>query len=136
MNSNRRRLARQDYLSGVGADNGGLAVAHSVYNGLTALDELSAMHGECVAFGTIAQLILEAAPEEELMEVMDFCSEVGLPVTLAEMGITDPARVMIAAEKACAPGETIHNMPGDVTPQQLFDAMLAADQMGQYYFES
>ena len=124
------------YLSGVGADNGGLAVAHSVYNGLTTLDELSAMHGECVAFGTIAQLILEAAPEEELMEVMDFCSEVGLPVTLAEMGITDPARVMIAAEKACAPGETIHNMPGDVTPQQLFDAMLAADQMGQYYFES
>ena len=78
----------------------------------------------------------EAAPEEELMEVMDFCSEVGLPVTLAEMGITDPARVMSAAEKACAPGETIHNMPGDVTPQQLFDAMLAADQMGQYYFES
>lgn len=124
------------YLSGVGADNGGLAVAHSVYNGLTALDELTAMHGECVAFGTIAQLILEAAPEEELMEVMDFCSEVGLPVTLAEMGITDPARVMIAAEKACAPGETIHNMPGDVTPQQLFDAMLAVDQMGQYYFES
>ena len=94
------------------------------------------MHGECVAFGTIVQLILEAAPEEELMEVMDFCSEVGLPVTLVEMGITDPARVMIAAEKACAPGETIHNMPGDVTPRQLFDAMLAADQMGQYYFES
>ena len=124
------------YLSGVGADNGGLAVAHSVYNGLTALDELTAMHGECVAFGTIVQLILEAAPEEELMEVMDFCSEVGLPVTLVEMGITDPARVMIAAEKACAPGETIHNMPGHVTPQQLFDAMLAADQMGQYYFES
>lgn len=124
------------YLSGVGADNGGLAVAHSVYNGLTALDELTAMHGECVAFGTIVQLILEAAPEEELMEVMDFCSEVGLPVPLVEMGITDPARVMIAAEKACAPGETIHNMPGDVTPRQLFDAMLAADQMGQYYFES
>lgn len=124
------------YLSGVGADNGGLAVAHSVYNGLTALDELTAMHGECVAFGTIAQLILEAAPEEELMEVMDFCSEVGLPVTLAEMGITDPALVMIAAEKACAPGETLHNMPGDVTPQQLYDAMLAADQLGQYYFES
>ena len=123
------------YLSGVGADNGGLAVSHSVYNGLTALDELTAMHGECVAFGTIAQLVLEAAPKAELLEVMDFCHEVGLPVTLAQMGITDTSRVMIAAEKACAEGETIHNMPGDVTPEQLFDAMLAADQLGHKYFD-
>lgn len=123
------------YLSGVGADNGGLAVAHSVYNGLTDLPELTAMHGECVAFGTIAQLILEAAPKEELHEVMEFCHEVGLPVTLAEMGITDPARVMIAAEKACVPGETIHNMPGDVTPEQLYHAMLAADRLGHQMYD-
>jgi glycerol dehydrogenase len=54
------------YLSGVGADNGGLAVAHSVYNGFTALPECEkTMHGSLVAFGTIAQLILENAPKEE-----------------------------------------------------------------------
>ena len=123
------------YLSGVGADNGGLAVAHSVYNGMTELEELTAMHGSCVAFGTIAQLILEGAPKAELEEVMDFCYSVGLPVTLKEMGITDKTRVMIAAEKACVPGETIHNMPGDVTPKQLYDALLAADLLGQKYFE-
>lgn len=60
------------YLSGVGADNGGLAAAHSIYNGFTALDELTSMHGEVVAFGTLVQLILEEASTDEFYEVMGF----------------------------------------------------------------
>jgi glycerol dehydrogenase len=124
------------YLSGVGADNGGLAVAHSVYNGFTALSECeSTMHGSLVAFGTITQLLLENAPREEIKEVMDFCYSVGLPITLKQVGVTDVERVHIAAEKACAPGESIHNMAGDVTPDQLYDALLAADLLGQEYFK-
>ncbi|SHO52011.1 glycerol dehydrogenase [Anaerocolumna xylanovorans] len=124
------------YLSGVGADNGGLATAHSVYNGFTALSECEeVMHGSVVAFGTITQLLLEDAPKEEIKEVMDFCHSVGLPVTLKELSVTDVSRVKIAAEKACIPGETIHNMAGDVTPDQLYDALLAADLLGQDYFK-
>lgn len=124
------------YLSGVGADNGGLAVAHSVYNGFTALSECEAtMHGSLVAYGTIAQLLLENAPKEEIKEVMDFCVSVGLPVTLKEVGVTDVERVHIAAEKACIPGETIHNLAGDVTPDQLYDALLMVDLLGQEYFK-
>ena len=120
------------YLSGVGADNGGLATSHSVYNGFTALEECEkTMHGELVAFGTLAQLVLEDAPMEEIEEVMDFCVSVGLPVTLKEVGVTDVSRAMIAAEKACAPGESIHNMLGDVTPAQLYNAILAADALGK-----
>ena len=119
------------YLSGVGADNGGLCVAHSVYNGFTALEECTAAHGSVVAFGTIVQLLLENAPGAELRQVQDFCLNVGLPVTLAEMGVTDPARVAVAAAKACAPGESIHNMIGDVTPEELTDAVLAADGLGR-----
>jgi len=124
------------YLSGVGADNGGLAAAHSVYNGFTALPECEeTMHGSLVAFGTITQLILENSSKEELKEVMDFCYSVGLPVTLKEVGVTDINRVRIAAEKACIPGETIHHMCGDVTPEQLYDALLMADLLGQEYFK-
>lgn len=124
------------YLSGLGADNGGLAVAHSVYNGFTALEECEAtMHGNLVALGTIAQLFLENAPKEEIKEVMDFCHSVGLPVTLEEVGVTDFERVHIAAEKACIPGESIHNLVGDVTPDQLYDALIAADLLGQEYFQ-
>lgn len=122
------------YLSGVGADNAGLAVAHSVYNGFTALEECEdTMHGNLVAFGTIAQLIIENADMDEIAEVIKFCISVGLPVTLEQVGVTDKERVHIAAEKACAPGETIHNMPGDVTPDELFDALLAADALGKTF---
>lgn len=119
------------YLSGVGADNGGLAAAHSIYNGFTALEELTAMHGDVVAFGTLVQLILEEAPTKEFYEVMDFCNSVGLPVTLEQMGVTDVKRAMIAAENACAEGESIHNMIGDVTPKELYSAMLVVDSLAK-----
>lgn len=120
------------YLSGVGADNGGLAVAHSVYNGFTALEECEkTMHGELVAFGTIAQLIIENASQNEINQVIDFCISVGLPVTLEQVGVLDVERVMIACEKACAEGESIHNMTGDVTPEELYNAILAADLLGK-----
>ncbi|MEY8353554.1 glycerol dehydrogenase [Lachnospiraceae bacterium 54-53] len=125
------------YLSGVGADNGGLAAAHSVYNGFTALEECEkTMHGSIVAFGTIAQLVLEDAPLAELNQVLEFCVSVGLPVTLKEIGVTDKDRVHIAAEKACAEGESIHNIIGDVTPEQLHHALIAADVLGQEYLNN
>jgi glycerol dehydrogenase len=119
------------YLSGVGADNAGLATAHSVYNGLTALSELKAQHGECVAFGSLTELIIEGADKEEVLQTMAFCHEVGLPCTLEEMGLArDPERLMVAAEKACVEGESIHNQVGDVTPPQLVAAMIAASDLG------
>lgn len=119
------------YLSGVGADNGGLAVAHSFYNGLTALGGHSAPHGCCVAFGTLVQLVLEGASKEEFREVQDFCMEVGLPVTLEEIGITKDEEIRIIAEKSCVEGESIHNMVADVTPDQLYAAIIAADALGK-----
>ena len=39
-------------------------------------------HGEKVAFGTIAQLVLENVEAAELQEIIEFCIELGLPVTL------------------------------------------------------
>ena len=119
------------YLSGVGADNGGLAVAHSFYNGLTALGGHSAPHGCCVAFGTLVQLVLEGASKEEFKEVQDFCMEVGLPVTLAEIGITTKEEIRTIAEKSCVEGESIHNMAGDVTPDELYNAIIATDSLGR-----
>ena len=119
------------YLSGVGADNGGLAVAHSFYNGLTALGGHSAPHGNCVAYGTLVQLVLEGAPKAEFKEVQDFCLEVGLPVTLEEIGVTTQEQVKTIAENACVPGETIHNLAGDVQPIELYDAILQTDAMGK-----
>ncbi|MDO5028477.1 MAG: glycerol dehydrogenase [Bacillota bacterium] len=121
------------YLSGVGADNGGLAAAHSIYNGFTDIPSLDAMHGEVVAFGTIVQLLIEGAPKDELYKVMDFVYKIGLPLTLADMKIKEE-ELMIGCEKACAEGESIHNHPGQMTPEKLRDFVLTADLLGQKYY--
>lgn len=120
------------YLSGVGAENGGLAAAHSIYNGFTTLPECEGvMHGELVAFGTLVQLILENSDMEEIEEVINFCLSVGLPVTLKQMHLENLTSedIMKAARAACAEGETIHNMVGDVTPEELYNAIITADRL-------
>lgn len=123
-------------LSGIGFESGGLAAAHAIHNGLTVLKECHSMyHGEKVAFGTLAQLVLENAPNEEIEEVIDFCVEVGLPITLKELGVNEISndKIMEVAKAACGQGETIHNMPFEVTVEKVYAAILAADAMGRYY---
>lgn len=121
------------YLSGVGAENGGLAVAHSVYNGFTILEECEKiMHGEMVAFGTIVQLVLENSPKKELYEVIEFCNKVGLPINFKQIGLENPTKEMLmkVAKLACAEGETIHNMLKPITEEELVDAFYLADAIG------
>jgi glycerol dehydrogenase len=120
-------------LSGIGFESGGLASAHSIHNGLTALNETHAFyHGEKVAFGLLAGLQLTDAPPKETSTVYSFCEEVGLPTTLADIGLPniDRGRLLPVAEKACAPTECIHHEAGRITPGRVLDAMLAADAIG------
>lgn len=127
------------YLSGVGFESGGLAAAHGIQKGFTVIPELhSALHGEKVAFCTLTQLVLENAPAAEVGEVLDFCLKVGLPVCFADLGYAcvETEAVRRAAEKACVPGSTIHNLPFEVTPDMVADALLAADALGRAYKES
>lgn len=131
-----RAVEATTYLSGVGAENGGLAAAHSIYNGFTILPQSeNFMHGEMVAFGTIVQLIMENSPLEEIEKVIKFCLSVNLPITLKQMGLEDLTgdEIMKAAEASCAEGETIHNMTGEITVNQVYNAVLAADKLGSQY---
>ncbi|HWQ19105.1 MAG TPA: glycerol dehydrogenase [Methanotrichaceae archaeon] len=121
-------------LSGLGFESGGLASAHSIHNGLTALEETHAYyHGEKVAFGVLAGLQLTDAPPEDSDTIFSFCEEVGLPTTLAEIGIQnlDCSKLMLVAEKACAPGESIHHEAGQITPEKVLHALLAANAIGE-----
>ncbi len=125
-------------LSGIGFESGGLAGAHAIHNGFTVLPQCHHMyHGEKVAFGTIAQLVLENSPEEELYEVIDFCVRVGLPVTLEQLGITEvkPEEIMAVAEATTVEGETIHNMPFKVTAKDVYAAIMAADVIGKSFLQ-
>ncbi len=119
-------------LSGLGFESAGLAGAHAIHNGMTAMEEThDYYHGEKVAFGTLTQLVLENA--DELYEVLDFCVEVGLPVTFAQLGVEDASyeRVLEVAKLACSEADTLHNMPFEVAPEKVAAAMLAADAYGR-----
>lgn len=122
------------YLSGIGFESSGLAAAHAVHNGLTKLEECHHLyHGEKVAFGTLVHLVLENAPMAEIQEVLAFCKSIGLPTNLYMMGVKelnmDKLREVAAA--SCAEGETIHNMPFEVTTESVLSAILTAHKLGQ-----
>jgi len=131
-----RVVEANTYLSGVGFESGGLAGAHSVHNGLTVLPETHHnLHGEKVTFGLLTQLMLENADNAELEQVVGLCVDVGLPVTLAQIGVTEDieAKMRQVAEAACAEGDTMGNMPGNVQPADVYAALLAADRFGRDY---
>ncbi len=121
-------------LSGIGFESSGLAAAHSIHNGLTALDEThSFYHGEKVAFGVLAGLHLTDALPSEMETVYTFCEEMGLPTTFSDIGIKDNSRehLMKAAVKACGPAEGIHHEASLITPGKVLNALITADAMGR-----
>ncbi len=121
-------------LSGLGFESGGLAIAHSVHNGLTTAPEThSYLHGEKVAFGLLVQLVVEGQPSSEIERVLGFCRAVGLPTKLADLNLADidDATVMAVARRTVAEGETAHNEPFPVTPEMIADGIRAADWIGR-----
>lgn len=121
-------------LSGLGFESAGLAAAHAIHNGLTVLGETHASyHGEKVAFGVLAGLVLSDADPQELETVFSFCESVGLPTTLAELGLDGvaPDRLMAAAVKCCSPEQSVHHEAVSITPRVVLNAMLVADALGR-----
>lgn len=82
-----------------------------------------------------AQLVLQNSPMDEIETVLGFCQRVGLPVTLAQMGVKEgiDEKIAAVAKATCAEGETIHNMPFAVTPESVHAAILTADLLGQQW---
>lgn len=121
-------------LSGLGFESSGLAAAHAIHDGMTALEGTHKMlHGEKVAFGTLAEFVLEDRSLDETAEVYDFFRQVGLPTSLEEIGIGDATDddLLSVGEHACGPDETMGNMPFEVTPVDVAHALRAADEVGK-----
>jgi glycerol dehydrogenase len=121
-------------LSGLGFESGGLAAPHAIHNGLTRLAGThDYYHGEKVAIGVLAGLFLTDRPGRLIRDVYEFCEAIGLPTTLAQIGITDATDddLRQVAEAACAEGETIHHEPCPVSPQAVVAALKTADKYGR-----
>ena len=119
-------------LSGLGFENGGLAAVHAIHNGFTALDgDIHHMsHGEKVAFGIGVQLMLEGAEKDVADRYIGFMQTVGLPTTLEDIHLQDASEEDLRriAELACSEDETMKQMPGEITPTDVVEAIKAADR--------
>ena len=77
-------------MSGLGFENGGLSLAHSLTRGLMpARGASTAMHGHQVAWALLVQREVEGADDPELAELATFLTRVGLPTSLAELGMSE-----------------------------------------------
>lgn len=126
------------YLSGVGAESGGLAAAHAVNNGMSAVPDLhKAQHGEKVVFGLLTQLVLENAPKEEIDNVVRIIKTAGLPLTLEDMGLQEfvESEWRKVAAIACDKDDTMGNMRKAVSEADVYNAMVAANNMAHRYKE-
>jgi len=83
-----RIVGANTLMSGLGFECGGLAAAHALHNGLAVIEPRhDYYHGEKVTFGTLTKLLLTDRPKEAIKQVYEFCSSVGLPITLADLGL-------------------------------------------------
>ncbi len=120
-------------LSGVGFESGGLAAAHGFAQGYSTLPEVESnyLHGEMVAMGLIAQLMIQDQPDEA-RRVAEFFAAVGLPVHLGQIGLdaSQTARIngVVDGALAFAP---IHNLPFAVDADVVKAGLLAADELGR-----
>ena len=120
-------------LSGLGYESGGLAASHAVAQGYTVLEQVHQrfLHGEMVAMGVLAQLMLEA-DAEEASRAANFFATVGLPVHLGQLGLgsgDDDALASVVEGAMAFP--FLGNMPGEVDHRALRRAILDADELGR-----
>jgi glycerol dehydrogenase len=117
-------------MSGLGFENGGLSLAHSLTRGFTREAAVAHRpHGEQVAFGLLVQL--QATPGEDAMlrRLIPFCAGLGLPTRLAGIGLSrdDTAALdRIAVATLGAPHIT-HLAGAPLTAAAIRDAMIAVD---------
>ena len=120
-------------LSGVGFESCGLAAAHAINDGFAQVPQAhGALHGEKVAYGTLCQLILEN-DMESFDTVYDFNKKVGLPTTLADLGITEvkDEEIQKVAIMANVKTQSTKNMPFAVTEEDIVKAIYKVDEIGR-----
>jgi glycerol dehydrogenase len=120
-------------LSGLGFESGGLAVAHAVAQGFTALPTVHQqyLHGEMVAMGLLTQLMVERRAAEA-QQVAAFFAQVGLPIHLGQLTLSpqDTASLRLVMETATRL-PYVGNEPFPVTTDTLLAALQHAHALGQ-----
>jgi len=120
--------------SGIAFESGGLAAAHSFDGGFSLLKQThNNLHGEIVGFGTLISLFLTNKSQDIIDEMYSFCEAVGLPTTLANIGlhnISDDDLIRVA-ERVCSKGSIIYHESVPISVGAVIKAIKAADAEGK-----
>jgi glycerol dehydrogenase len=117
-------------IGGIGGRTFRVALAHALLYGLTVMPAVHrCLHGEVVSYGLVVQACLER-DEAELRRLMAFFSQLGLPLTLAELGVHDREDPLFreGLRRTCAKGSSAHNLSHSVDESVLFQAMQAVEE--------
>lgn len=119
-------------MSTLAFENAGLSIAHAITIGFPTTRGLSSrLHGEHVAYGTLVQLALQG-DSAGVRDLMAFHREVGLPTSLAELGMTAPTRSEIETlARACFTSPRPRNHRDASSEKALADALSAVEAMAQ-----
>lgn len=111
-------------LSGIGFESGGLGTAHAIQNGLATLPQCrGVLHGELVNIGLLAMLRLGKAEPCLFEQVRNFSAALGLPVKLADIGLSDaPEALHQAAMRTCTPAP-MNRVAAGIRPEDIVAAL-------------
>jgi len=121
-------------IGGIGGARCRTVAAHAVHNGLTQLQAThGVLHGEKVGFGILVQLRLEEVvggnrlAAQARRQLLPFFQSLGLPVSLAELGLSSASLNALEAvcEFACRPGSDLHHLPFAVATTDLLAALVS-----------
>jgi len=78
---------------------------------------------------------LERAGAGELCTVLSFLSKVKLPMCFADLGLLHPTQEELrkVAQEVCAPYQFTKNLSPDITPDDVYAALLQADALGRQF---
>lgn len=117
-------------MSGLGFENTGLSIAHSMTRGLQACAATArCLHGEHVAYGLLVQLHTEGRPQAEIDDLRAFYARIGLPRTLRDLGLAewDEAQLQLIVERSMA-APHLGNVPRPVTAGMMEAAIRTLEQ--------
>lgn len=118
-------------MSGLGFENGGLSLAHSLTRGLVkARGAKHAIHGDQVAYALLVQWAVEGRPDEEIADLAGFYRQIGLPESLGGLGMNTPTAEdmeQIATDTMTAPH--LANLAVPVTVEALTAAIARIETM-------
>ena len=119
-------------ISGIGFESGGCAAAHAIAVAYTHIHSVheNYLHGEMVAMGTLAHLMMEN--NKDAQKAAEFFARVGLPIHLGQLSMSKQYKEDIDIVTDAAMGASImNNMPMVVTPDLIRESILSAHELGE-----